>query len=134
MAKNLWRDNLISAKENLDAIMRFHVLRRFLEWEMEIARSWSVRPGAHGKGLKKLIAPDRWAELESTYVGANIEDNWAALWRTIALFRKVATGVGDSLGYAYPADLDRRMMIWLRKIETLDRDAPVFNGLGGSGE
>jgi aminoglycoside 6-adenylyltransferase len=122
-AKNLWRDNLIAAKHNLDVIMKFHVLRQFLEWQMEIEHNWSVRPGAYGKGLKKWINPGLWAELESTYVGAGIEENWDALFKTIDLFRKVAIKVGDHLGYVYPDDLDRRMMAYLHKVKNLDREA-----------
>jgi aminoglycoside 6-adenylyltransferase len=122
-AKNLWRDNLIAAKYNLDVIMKFHVLRQFLEWQMEIEHNWSVRPGAYGKGLKKWINPELWAEFERTYVGAGIEENWDALFKTINLFRKVASEVGDHLGYVYPNDLDRRMMAYLRKVKNLDREA-----------
>jgi len=122
-AKNLWRDNLISAKYNLDYIMKFQVLRRFLEWLMEIEHHWSVRPGTYGKGLKKWIPPELWAEFESTYVGAGIEENWEALFRTIDLFRKVAIEVGLHLGFVYPHDLDRRMMIYLNKVRNLDPNA-----------
>jgi aminoglycoside 6-adenylyltransferase len=128
-AKNLWRDNLISAKYNLDTIMKFHVMRQFLEWRMEIEHNWSVRPGAYGKGLKKWIDPALWAELESTYVGAGIEENWDALFRTIDLFRKVAAEVGNHLGYGYPEDLDRRMVTYLHRVRNLDRAAASFSGL-----
>jgi aminoglycoside 6-adenylyltransferase len=128
-AKNLWRDNLISAKYNLDTIMKFHVLRQLLEWRMEIEHGWSVRPGAYGKGLKKWMDPALWTELESTYVDAGIEENWDALFRTVDLFRKVAVEVGDSLGYSYPEDLDRRMVTYLHRVKDLDRAAASFSGL-----
>jgi aminoglycoside 6-adenylyltransferase len=134
MAKNLWRDNLIPAKYNLDTIMKFHVLRQFLEWRMEIGHNWAVRPGAYGKGLKTWTPPALWDELESTYVGAGIEENWDALFKTIDLFRKVAVEVGDHLGYGYPDDLDRRMMAYLRKVKNLDREAASFSGLTDSDE
>ena len=123
MAKNLWRDNLISEKYNLDYIMKFHVLRRFLEWQIEIEHGWSVRPGAYGKGLKKLVKPEIWAEFEGTYVGAGIDENWDALFRTISPFRNVAINVGERLGYIYPDDLDRQMMAYLHQVKSLDREA-----------
>jgi len=57
--------------------------------------------------------------LECTYTGAGIEENWDALIKTIALFRKVAVEVGESLGYTYPMDLDRNMMLYLTKIRNM---------------
>jgi aminoglycoside 6-adenylyltransferase len=72
-----------------------------LEWRMEIDYNWSVKTGAYGKGLKKRLKPEIWSELESTYVGARLEENWGALFKTIDLFRKVANEVADHLRYEY---------------------------------
>lgn len=129
VAKGLWREDLILTKYVLDFYMKFHELRLFFEWQMEIERGWSVKPGAHGKGLKKWVAPALWAEFEATFVGADLEENWDALYKTIDLFRKVAVTVGEHLGYAYPGDLDRRMMIYLDRVRHLDRNAPSFSGI-----
>jgi aminoglycoside 6-adenylyltransferase len=120
VAKNLWRDELIFMKNNLDQEMKAKFLCRMLEWRMELDFNWSVRLGLLGKGLKKRLPPDLWAELENTYVGAGIEENWAALHNTIALFRKVAVEVGNRLGYAYLDELDRRVMDYLEKVKTLE--------------
>ena len=76
--------------------------------------------------MKKRLKPDIWLELESTYVGAGLEENWGALFRTVALFRKVAIEVGDHLGYTYLYDLDRRVMEYLRKVKNLDQRAETF--------
>jgi aminoglycoside 6-adenylyltransferase len=127
VAKHLWRDDLMPAKYNLDHAMKQVNLRRMLEWLMEIDFHWAVKPGAYGKGLKKRSRPEIWSELESTYVGAGLEDNWVALFRTIALFRKVALEVADHLGYEYLHDLDRRMMAYLEKVKSLDQRADTFS-------
>jgi hypothetical protein len=50
-----------------------------LEWRMETAHGWSVKPGAYGKGLKQYIEPELWSDLESTYVGAGLEENWGLI-------------------------------------------------------
>jgi aminoglycoside 6-adenylyltransferase len=123
VAKHLWRDDLIAAKYNLDQAMKLHNLRQMLEWRIEIDHGWSIKPGAYGRGLKKRLPPEIWSELESTYVGAGIEENWEALFRTIALFRKVAVQVGDHLGYAYPDDLQQRVVRYLKRVRNLDRQA-----------
>ena len=83
------------------------LLRRMLEWLVEIDRNWSLGLGVQGERLKALLAPEIWAAVASTFVGAGIEENWEALFGTAALFRRVASAVAAELGYAYPLDLDR---------------------------
>ena len=126
VAKHLWRGDLMAAKYNLDQAMKMNNLRLVLEWRIEIDGGWSVKPGAYGKGLKRFLDPETWQELEATYAGAGAQENWEALFRTIALFRRVAIEVGDRLGYPYPHELDRRAMAYLRRVQGLDRGATSF--------
>jgi aminoglycoside 6-adenylyltransferase len=121
VAKHLWRDDLMPAKYNLDQAMKQINLRQMLEWRMENDFNWSLKPGAYGKGLKKYLTPQIWAQLEGTYVGAGLEDNWLALFKTIALFRRVALEVSHLLGFEYLHELDQRMMIYLQSVKDLDR-------------
>jgi aminoglycoside 6-adenylyltransferase len=90
-----------------------------LEWRMELDHDWSVPTGALGKGLKKYLPPEIWSQLEETYVGADIDDNWEALFRTMTLFRQVAMEVGGALGYAYPQDLDERVVAYVKQMRQL---------------
>ena len=117
VAKYLWRDELLPAKWCLDYDMKHLHLRPMLEWRMERDHGWSEPTGNLGKGLKKRLPSDIWRELEGTYAGAGIQENWEALFRTMALFARVATEVGDDLGYAYPRDLDRRVGTYVRAIK-----------------
>jgi aminoglycoside 6-adenylyltransferase len=109
VAKALWRAELVFAKFCLDHDLKLVALRRMLEWSIELARGWSVRPGALGRGLERLLPPAVRSELEATYVGAGIDENWDALFATIVLFRRVAVEVGEGLGYVYPHDVDERI-------------------------
>ena len=120
VAKFLWRDELMPAKWVLED-MKHKYLRRMLEWRIELDHGWSVPMDWLGKGLKKRLPPEIWKELESTYAGAGIADNWEALFRMMALFRRVGTGVADDLGYAYPFDLDDRVTEYVQVIKDLDR-------------
>jgi aminoglycoside 6-adenylyltransferase len=122
VAKFLWRDELIFMKHSFDQDMKAAYLCRMLEWRMELDYNWSIRLGLLGRGLKRRLPPDLWAELEDTYVGAGTEENWAAFYRTIALFRKVANEVGNRLGYAYPSDLDQRVSTYLAWIRDLKQE------------
>jgi hypothetical protein len=94
-------------------------LRRFLEWRIELDHDWALRPGAYGRGLERLLSTDIRSELADTYVGTDIEDNWDALFRTTALVRRVATEVGDALGYAYPLEVDEAVTARLEAVRRL---------------
>jgi aminoglycoside 6-adenylyltransferase len=106
VAKSLWRGEVVFAKVVLDYYMKLGVLRRFLEWRIEIEHGWNVRPGVLGRGLERLLPPDLVEALHGTYVGAGIDENWDALFATAELFRRVAIEVGDALGYEYPQEVD----------------------------
>lgn len=119
VAKALWRGEVVFAKFALDYDAKLVALRRVLEWRIELDHDWSLRPGAYGRGLERLLPSDLSAELASTFVGTDVEDNWDALFRTTALFRRVATEVGDALGYAYPEDVDEGVSAYLEGIRQL---------------
>lgn len=120
VAKHLWRDDLMPAKFQLEKDMKADILRRMLEWRTEIDHGWSVKPGVMGRELKRRTRPELWAELERTYVGAGIEENWEALFATTELMRKVAAEVGQALGYTYPDALHQRAVRYLRWVKNLE--------------
>jgi len=116
VAKHLRREDLLPAKYNLDQAMKQDNLRLLLEWRVALENGWSLPASAYGKGFKRRLPPGIWEELELTYAGPGIKENWEALFRTIALFRRVAREVGESLGLEYPRDLDRRVCDYLRGV------------------
>jgi aminoglycoside 6-adenylyltransferase len=121
VAKGLWRGEVVNAKRALDVDMKLGVLRRFLEWKIELENDWSVKPGAYGRGLERLLEPETAQELAATYVGAGIEENWEALFATIALFRRIAIEVGEALGLVYPQQVDETATAYLEAVRDLDR-------------
>lgn len=125
VAKCLLRNELLPAKWCLDFDMRDVYLRPMLEWRMECDHDWSIPAGALGKGLKRRLPPTIWAELEETYAGAGIEDNWESLFRIMALFRRVAREVAAHLGYAYLDDLDERVTAHVRHMRAEAERFPV---------
>ena len=126
VAKFLWRDDLMAAKHILDHSLKQEHLRPMLEWHSEIAHQWSLKPGPYGRRLKRHLQPDLWSELETTYVGAGLEENWEALFRTINLMRRVTREVGQNLGFTYPDHLDQRVVSYLLKVKQLDQNARTF--------
>jgi aminoglycoside 6-adenylyltransferase len=120
VAKALWRGEIVFAKFTLDQDVRIGALRRMLEWRIELDHDWSLRPGAYGRGLERLLPDGMWPELAATYVGPGCHENWDALFAAAALFRKVATEVGAVLGYAYPLeDVDRVVTAHLEAVREL---------------
>ncbi|MGE5222106.1 MAG: aminoglycoside 6-adenylyltransferase [Omnitrophica WOR_2 bacterium] len=119
VAKCLWRDELLPAKWAFDYDMKHKFLRQMLEWRVEIDRGWSIPVGFLGKGLKKRLPPEIWGQVERTYAGAGLADNWEALVNTMDLFRKVAAEVGERLGYAYPDELHQRVSAYVEQIRQM---------------
>ncbi|MEZ4734701.1 MAG: aminoglycoside 6-adenylyltransferase [Caldilineaceae bacterium] len=126
VAKCLWRHELLPAKWCLDYDMKHVYLRQLLEWRMAIDHHWSTPTGALGKGLKKQLPPALWSQLEASYAGADVAENWAALYKTIALFRQVASEVAEQLGYRYPVALDQQVTTYAQKIQRLPPGATCF--------
>jgi aminoglycoside 6-adenylyltransferase len=123
VAKFLWRDDVMAAKHILDYYIKQEHLLPVLQWRIEIDHKWSIKPGPYGRGLKRWLPTNLWADLENTYTGAELNSNWSALFQTIDLMRRVATEVGERLGYSYPDELERRVVSYLQKVRKLDRDA-----------
>lgn len=119
VAKTLWRGEIFFAKFMLDYDTKFVALRRFLEWRLAIDHDWTLKPGAYCRGLERSLSDDIWSELASTYVGVEIEENWNALFRLTALFRRVASEVGAALGYPYPTGADDAVSAHLALVRSL---------------
>jgi aminoglycoside 6-adenylyltransferase len=118
VAKHIRRGDLFPLNSLL-YIMRDERLRLLLEWRVEIDHNWSLKTGFYGKGLVKYLTPEIIRELESTYTRPGTEANWEVLFRLIELFRKVAREVGERLGYAYPMDIDNRVVKYVQKIKDM---------------
>ena len=119
VAKSLWRDDLVFAEWILDRDLKLETMRRMLEWRIEIDHNWSLKPGIYGRGLKQLLPPDIWSKFVSTWVSLDFEETWAALDRVIALFRQVASDVGNALGYTYPQGVDDQVSAYLEAIREM---------------
>lgn len=113
VAKCLIRDELLPAKWCLDFDMKHIFLRQMLEWRMELDHSWAEPTGNLGIGLKKKLPSEIWSKLEKTYTGADIDQNWSALFNTMLLFREVAIDVAKGLGFTYSYELDQRVTTFL---------------------
>jgi aminoglycoside 6-adenylyltransferase len=126
VAKCLWRDEFLPARQCLDTTKNTYLVR-MLEWRMECDHAWAVPTGNLGRGLKTRLPADIWQAFEHTYVGADLAQNWEALFQTMALFRRVATEVGEALGYPYPHDLDRRVTAYVQEMRSVPHEMSSGN-------
>lgn len=116
VAKYLLRDDVMAAKYLLDGEMKHENLRPLLEWHLEHEHDWKVKPGNHGRRIKKWLRPDLWTDLEKTYAGAGIEENWQALYHLMDLMHKVGVEVGKMYGFPYPESIEQRMRVYLARL------------------
>jgi aminoglycoside 6-adenylyltransferase len=107
--KYLWRDELPFVAYNLGCDIRDKFLRTVIEWYIGMENGWAVDTGLHGRWFKRYLSPELWAEYETTFARADIEEQWKAFFNAVSLFRKLAKAVANGLGYAYPDQMDREI-------------------------
>ena len=125
VAKALWRDELYWAK-CMNRKVHFPYLEKVIEWHIGMKNSWSVTTNKHGRWFKRYLDKRTWTEIESTFSGADLRENWDALFNATRLFRRLAVEVADGLEFDYPRETDRRVTEYMAKIRRLDRDAEDF--------
>ena len=109
VAKGLIRGDLVIAKWILDTDMRHVYLQPMLDWRVEIDHGWNHKPGTIGKGIQKVLPTALWRQVSATYVGADVDENWEAMFLMMKVFGAIAREVGDALGYRYPQELEDRV-------------------------
>lgn len=122
VAKALWREELLPAKYSLDTVIALGLLRRLLEWHIETEHDWGLRPGDMGRGLMNELDPTTWNEVTSVFSGSGIEENWAALFRAMQLFRRIAIEVANTLALNYPHGLDERVTAYVESVKATPRE------------
>lgn len=126
VAKSLWRDELFFVKFMLDNVIRFNYLQKVIEWYIGVQNDWNVNPNKCGRCFKRFLDKETWEELESTYVGADIEDNWNALFRTADLFSRLSVYISNQLSYKYPVEIENKIRDYLLKTRKLDKNSTTF--------
>lgn len=119
--KYLWRDELPFAAQMLAQPLRDEFLRTIIEWFIGVQRDWSVNTGVGGRWFKRYLDERTWSEYTSTFAVGETEAHWEAFFNMVVLFRRLATFVGERLGYTYPHGLDREMSDYYARIRATER-------------
>lgn len=120
VAKCLYRNQLFFAKYMLDGELHHHYLSTMLAWYIGVRAKWRTNPGAHGKHFKKLVCPALWTDIEATFAGADLEENWRAMFRIGELFGRLALDVGEKLGFEYPMEKQERVIAYIENVRRLN--------------
>lgn len=116
--KYLWRDELPFAASMLGQAVRDEYLYTVINWFIGLRHNWSVNTGVRGCKFKRYLDDKTWSEYESTFARAGVEENWEAFFNAVAVFRRLATAVGEGLGYEYPSQVDREMTEYYSRIRS----------------
>lgn len=122
VAKGLWREEILYAKEMMDRFMR-EQLMNMLVWHIGIKTRFSANPGKFGKYFRHNLDPERWTMLEQTYSDASYANTWDALFVMCDLFRITTVEVAAHFGFDYPHGDDERVSAHLRHVRLLPKDA-----------
>lgn len=117
IAKYLWRDQLYFAKY-MDYFIKFNLMQPMIEWLIGVDNNWKINPGKHGSEFKKYLDEKIWRELEGTFSGVDIEENWNSMFKMMNLFSKISKKVAYRLRFEYPQKLEDDVKKYLRKIKS----------------
>lgn len=129
VAKGIWRDELPYAMFMLHEVVKAE-LHFMIDWHIGIGNGFRVSAGKQGKYYRRFLEKRCYERYAGIYSDSSHDHMWNALFGACDLFRELALSVGGRLGFAYPAEDDRRMTEYLRKVKRLER-CPRFRRPAG---
>ena len=123
VAKALWRDEILYAKDLLDGNLR-EQLMACLVWYVGVKTGFAVGTGKVGKRFRRYLEPTQWELLLRSYSDADYERTWDALLAMAELFRTIGVAIASAYGYEYPQLDDQRVTAYLHHIRGLGKAAP----------
>ena len=126
VGKGLWRNEPVYTNHMFNVFVR-ECLNKMVNWYVAMQHDWQINTGKYGKKFGKLLPPNLWQELLSTYAGSDVEENWQALLHAGQLMRKLSIAVAEDLGYTYPMEDDAQVTLYLQKVKKLPKEAQLFD-------
>lgn len=102
VAKCLARDEIFYAKFMSESILRIDYLVQILEWHIASEHNWNITTNKYGRYFKRYLSADQWQQVERTFSGSRLEDNWNALFAFADVVHYYGTRLAEKLGYTYP--------------------------------
>ena len=111
----LKRGELWWAKQQCDCELK-HCLLAMLEWHARATLGADRDTWHDGRFLEEWAAPRAVEALPATFGRYDAEDVWRALHATLDLFRRLALELAAALRYAYPTQVDARIVARMQEV------------------
>ncbi|MBV7529868.1 AadS family aminoglycoside 6-adenylyltransferase [Chitinophaga sp. sic0106] len=118
VAKCLTRHDIFYAKFMSEDMMRTNYLVPLIEWYIGSQHNWQVSTNKHGRLFPQYLTPECWSAIQATFSGAEIEDNWRALFAYTDVVHQLGTELGERLNFVYPYETERKVRIYLSEVYT----------------
>lgn len=116
VAKGIWRKELTYAKHVSEQIVKEELIK-LLSWYAGLKTDYQKTIGKFGKNLQQYIEPELWQLFEKTYVDADYNHMWDALFLMCDLFDKLARIIADHFGFPYNQSELSAVVQYLKEIK-----------------
>ena len=121
IAKGLWRQEIIYAKEMLENPARKMFLK-LIEWHIGIETGFSVSFGKSGKNMQTYLSPELYDKILLTYPDANSENIWNSLFMMTEIFSHLANKISKNLSLEYNTFEDDNIKEYLKWVYSLTKE------------
>lgn len=125
VAKGLWRKEIPYVQDMMNFVVRKQ-LEKVLAWKIGTMKDFSVSVGKSAKYMYRWLSKEEYEAYLSTYFMGTVEDGWRAVFAMTGLFRMIAPGVAEKLGYEYNFDEERSCMEFLEHVRNMPENADDF--------
>lgn len=101
-----------------ETIIRTEYLVRLIEWHIASENNWNITTNKHGRLFKKYLDLQMWTQIENTFSGSNIEENWKALFSMVNLVSEIGNQLSEKLDFIYPAQLEKDIRKYINVLYT----------------
>lgn len=116
LPKCLARGDLFYLKYMMEHIIRVEYFIPMLEWHIASRNDWKISTNKNGRLFKQYISGMEWDELEHSFAGANLQENWDAAFTMLHLFHNYAKELAVALGYPYSSEPHDRIAQYFETI------------------
>lgn len=108
--KCLARGDLFYLKFMVEKIIRVEYFIPMIEWYVASQHHWDITTNKYGRLFKKYLSEQEWNQLEETFSGSDLSENWKACGKMLVIFDQMAIKVPESLKIEYNLNKGKEIM------------------------
>ena len=108
--KCLARGDLFYLKFMVEKIIRVEYFIPMIEWYVASQHHWDITTNKYGRLFKKYLSEQEWNQLEETFSGSDLSENWKACGKMLVIFDQMAIKVAESLKIEYNLNKGKEIM------------------------